>query len=143
MSWTSLLRSAALVCVLASCESETTAFEDSFPDLTYATVVITPEQRPGDGAPALIPVEVTAYCLTGRTARGGWARPGIVAADKNVFPLGSYMELWVGEKYSGRYLVDDTGRDIKGKRVDVWMADCSRARSFGRRSGAAAESPPR
>lgn len=140
MSRSSAFRVAAFACVLTSCESKATAFEDSFPDLKHDTVAITPEQRPGDRSPTLTPVEITAYCLTGRTARGGWARPGIVAADKSLFPLGSYIELWVGEKYQGRYLVDDTGRDIKGKRIDVWMSDCSRARTFGRRSGAVAAS---
>jgi 3D (Asp-Asp-Asp) domain-containing protein len=143
LRWSSAFRVGALACALTGCESEATAFEDSFPDMKHDTVVLTPAQRPGDRSPALMPVEISAYCLTGRTARGGWARPGIVAADKSVFPLGSYIELWVGEKYQGRYLVDDTGRDIKGNRIDVWMSDCSRARTFGRRSGAAAASLPR
>lgn len=134
---------AAVVSVMASCSSEPEAFDDQLPEQRYAAVVVMPGQRPTDSAPSLIPVEISAYCLTGKTARGGFTRAGIVAADRSVFPLGSYIELWVGDKYSGRYLVDDTGGAIRGRRIDLWMADCDRARTFGRRSGAAAASTPR
>jgi len=137
------LRAAACACLLASCESEAPVFDDPLAEPRYAAVVVMPEQRAADAGPALVPVEISAYCLTGHTARGGWARPGIVAADKSVFPLGTYIELWVGDHYSGRYLVDDTGRNITGRRIDLWMPDCSRARTFGRRSGAAAKSTAR
>ena len=129
--------------VASACRSEAPAFDDHLPEPSHPAVVVTGEARPTDSAPSFIPVEVSAYCLTGHTARGGWARPGIVAADKSVFPLGSYIDLWIGEHYSGRYLVDDTGGAIKGKRIDLWMADCARARTFGQRSGAAVQSAPR
>jgi 3D (Asp-Asp-Asp) domain-containing protein len=137
------LRVAASLCLLAACEAEVPTFDDAVSEPTYAGVVVVSDAQATNSGPALIPVEISAYCLTGRTARGGWARPGIVAADKSVFPLGTYIELWVGDHYLGRFLVDDSGRDIRGGRIDLWMADCSRANTFGRRSGAAATSPPR
>lgn len=134
---------ALIIAVAPGCNSEPPAFDDALPEQSHPAVVVVPEQRNRDSALVLIPVEISAYCLTGHTARGGWARPGIVAADKSLFPLGSYIDLWIGEKYSGRYLVDDTGSAIKGRRIDLWMADCARARTFGIRSGAAAQSTPR
>ena len=128
---------------ILACNSEPAAFDDHLPEMQLEPVVVMLDSRAADSAPPVIPVEVSAYCLTGHTARGGWARPGIVAADPSVFPLGGYVDLWIGEKYSGRYLVDDTGGAIKGRRIDLWMADCARARTFGRRSGAAVQSTPR
>src|SRR3954462_4294177 len=60
------------------------------------------------------PVMLTSYCLSGTTRRGRYVRPGIVAADPRYFPLSRYIELYVGKKYYGRFLVDDTGRKIRG-----------------------------
>ena len=139
---TRLAGAITLVTCLA-CGNEPPAFDDRLPEQSHPAVVVAPGRGVADSSSALIPVEISAYCLTGRTARGGWARQGIVAADKSVFPLGGYIELWIGEKYSGRYLVDDTGPAIKGKRIDLWMPDCERARSFGMRTGAAVRSTPR
>ena len=85
------------------------------------------------------PVEValTAYCLTGLTRRDHYTRQGIVAADPKVFPLGRYVEIYVGREYYGRFLVDDTGRAIKGNILDIWTPTCREARLFGRTKGTA------
>jgi 3D (Asp-Asp-Asp) domain-containing protein len=138
-----LIATCIVAATVSACNPEPAAFDDQLPEPSYPAVVVTSELRAGAAAPTLVPVEISAYCLTGKTARGGWTRAGIVAADPSVFPLGSYIELWVGDKYGGRYLVDDTGGGIRGKRIDMWMADCGRARTFGRRSGAAAQSTAR
>jgi len=84
-----------------------------------------------------LPVLVTEYCLKGTTRRGRYVRPGIVAADPRFFPLSRYIELYVGTKYIGRLLVDDTGKRIKGARIDVWTSDCHEARRFGIAKGTA------
>jgi 3D (Asp-Asp-Asp) domain-containing protein len=84
-----------------------------------------------------IPVELTAYCLSGTTRRGRYVRAGIVAADPRYFPLSRYIEVYAGMEYLGRFLVDDTGRLIIGRRLDIWMGDCRDARRFGRRQGVA------
>ena len=91
--------------------------------------------RARDGEP--IPVEITAYCLSGTTRRGRWVRPGIIAADPRVFPLSRYVELFEGDNYIGRFLVDDTGLLIKGKHIDMWVPTCREARLFGRVQGTA------
>ena len=82
-------------------------------------------------------VNVTAYCLKGTTRRDHQVRAGIVAADPRYFPLGRYIDLTIGFGYHGRYLVDDTGKDIQGLRLDVWTESCAEARRFGRRFGSA------
>lgn len=84
-----------------------------------------------------VPIALTAYCLKGLTRRDNYVREGIVAADPRVFPLGRYVEVHVGRKYLGRFLVDDTGGVIKGNILDVWTPTCREARIFGRQKGTA------
>ena len=84
-----------------------------------------------------VPVVLTAYCLSGTTRRGRYVRPGIVAADPRYFPLSRYIEVYVGDQYLGRFLVDDTGSRIRGPRLDVWLPTCREARLFGRVKGIA------
>ena len=91
--------------------------------------------RARDGEP--VPVLITAYCLNGTTRRGRWVRAGIVAADPRVFPLSRYVELFDGQRYLGKYLVDDTGGMIKGEHIDMWVPTCREATIFGRVQGTA------
>jgi 3D (Asp-Asp-Asp) domain-containing protein len=84
-----------------------------------------------------MPVGVTMYCLQGTTRRGRYVRSGIVAADPRFFPLSRYIELYVGRTYLGRFLVDDTGKKIRGARIDVWTSSCREARRFGIARGTA------
>jgi 3D (Asp-Asp-Asp) domain-containing protein len=84
-----------------------------------------------------LPVGVTMYCLKGTTRRGRYVRAGIVAADPRFFPLARFVELYVGRKYIGRFLVDDTGLRIVGARIDVWTPDCGEAERFGLQRGTA------
>lgn len=71
----------------------------------------------------------TAYCLKGRTASGEKVRQGIIAADPRVLPLGTLVHL----AGLGDYVVKDTGRLIKGNRLDIWMPTCTQALNYGRR----------
>jgi 3D (Asp-Asp-Asp) domain-containing protein len=84
-----------------------------------------------------VDVALTAYCLKGLTRRDHYVRQGIVAADPKVFPLGRYVEIYVGSEYYGRFLVDDTGRAIRGNILDIWTPTCREARVFGRTKGTA------
>ena len=84
-----------------------------------------------------VPVLVTAYCLSGTTRRGRYVRPGIVAADRKLFPLSRYIELYAGDKYLGRFLIDDTGSRIRGAHIDLWVPTCREAIIFGRQHGTA------
>ncbi len=80
----------------------------------------------------LVDFNATAYCLKGRTASGVGARPGMIAADPRVLPLGTVVHLRSGS-YTGTYKVMDTGGRIKGWRVDVYVATHREAIQFGRR----------
>ncbi|HEX7978538.1 MAG TPA: 3D domain-containing protein [Gemmatimonadaceae bacterium] len=84
-----------------------------------------------------VPVQLSAYCLQGTTRRDRYVREGIVAADPRLFPLGRYIEVYVGRVYYGRFLVDDTGADIRNGRLDIWTPTCRDARRFGLRRGTA------
>jgi 3D (Asp-Asp-Asp) domain-containing protein len=76
----------------------------------------------------------TAYSLHGRTASGTTTRPGIVAADPSVLPLGSQIRVSNAGTYSGTYTVADTGGAIGGRRIDVYIPNHAEARRFGRRT---------
>jgi len=80
----------------------------------------------------LVDFHATAYCLKGRTASGVNARPGMIAADPNVLPLGTVVHLRAG-RYTGVYTVADTGGRIRGRRVDVYVESQREAVEFGRR----------
>lgn len=83
-------------------------------------------------------VDVSAYCLRGRTASGLKVRTGIAAADPDVLPLGSIIRLRnSGGRRSPRegvYTILDTGAKIRGRRIDLHIPSCSEAVRFGRRS---------
>jgi 3D (Asp-Asp-Asp) domain-containing protein len=84
-----------------------------------------------------VPVSLTQYCVQGETRRGRQTRHGIVAADPRIFPLARYVEVFLGEEYLGRYLVDDTGGNVLGATLDIWNPDCKEAARFGRHWGSA------
>ena len=80
----------------------------------------------------MIDFHATAYCLKGRTASGIDTRPGMIAADPRVLPLGTVVHLRAG-RYTGTYTVMDTGGLIKGRIVDVYVLTQREAIEFGRR----------
>jgi 3D (Asp-Asp-Asp) domain-containing protein len=84
-----------------------------------------------------ISVSLTQYCVQGETRRGRQTRHGIVAADPRIFPLARYVEVFLGNEYLGRYLVDDTGGNVLGATLDIWNPDCREAARFGRHWGSA------
>jgi 3D (Asp-Asp-Asp) domain-containing protein len=75
-----------------------------------------------------IQVTATEYCLRGETRTGTQARPGVVAVDPRVIPLGSRVYV----PTMGWFRAADTGRLIKGRRIDLWTPSRSGARRFGR-----------
>lgn len=72
----------------------------------------------------------TAYCLQGKMANGQRVHSGAVAVDPRVIPLGSQIDI-LG---LGTFTAKDTGGDIKGNRLDLWVPSCSQALKFGRKT---------
>ncbi|MEJ7758518.1 MAG: 3D domain-containing protein [Gemmatimonadaceae bacterium] len=102
-----------------------------------AGIIPDPSRFARAGAGEEIPVSLTQYCLQGTTRRGRFVRPGIVAADPRIFPLSRYVEVFMGKKYIGRFLVDDTGGNVIGATLDIWTPSCREATRFGRQHGKA------
>lgn len=78
----------------------------------------------------------TAYCprgccgsAHGRTATGRHAEYGIVAVDPRVIPLGTALYV---DRY-GFAIAADTGRKIKGARIDLCFPTHRESSRFGRR----------
>lgn len=75
-------------------------------------------------------MEITAYTFTGNnTATGVPPRVGLVAVDPRVIPLGSRLRI---EGY-GEAVAADTGGDIKGNRIDVFLNSRKECIDWGRR----------
>jgi 3D (Asp-Asp-Asp) domain-containing protein len=98
-----------------------------------------PFARPPAPAPAPRPevpatsFEATAYTIEGETASGEQTRKGIVAADPKVLPIGSRVRVQGAGQYDGEYTVTDTGREIKGREIDIYIANNAEAKRFGRK----------
>src|SRR5437667_2610686 len=75
----------------------------------------------------------TAYCFDRNTSSGLHVRPGAVAADLRLLPLGSVLRIEEPKEYEGQYTVMDSGGTIKGRKLDIFMPNCRRARQFGKR----------
>jgi rare lipoprotein A len=74
----------------------------------------------------------TAHSVEGITAAGTWSRPGTVAADPAVLPLGSKIRVSGAGNYSGEYSVEDTGSAVKGPHIDIYMKSNAEAKQFGK-----------
>ena len=86
-------------------------------------------------AGAALDVSATAYCTKGTTRAGTHTRRGIVAADPRVLPLGSVVRVkGLPRRHNGIYTVTDTGREVKGREIDIFMPDCTAAERFGRQA---------
>jgi len=76
----------------------------------------------------------TAYCKGTTTASGVNVRTGIAAADPDLLPVGSVIQVYrLGERYNGIYTIMDTGPAVQGRHVDIYMWSCNEALTFGRR----------
>jgi len=77
--------------------------------------------------------KATAYCKGQTTASGVAARSGVVAADESLLPVGSVIQAdFAMPEYNGVYTVMDTGPEVQGRELDVYMWSCFEALRFGR-----------
>ncbi len=76
----------------------------------------------------------TAYCKGHTTASGVAVRTGIAAADPDLLPVGSVIQIGnTLEPYRGIWTVMDTGPKVHGRHVDLYVWSCHEALAFGRR----------
>ncbi len=112
----------------------------------------TSNQRSGpskDSASKVITMNASAYdasfASTGKrpgdkyhgiTASGTQVKPGVVAVDPRVIPLGTnlYIESLDGRPDYGYARAEDTGGAIKGNKIDLYFETAGEVRSFGRRN---------
>ena len=114
----------------------------------YEAKVIDFRQITGqDSAQAVVPGEepvaahanhlrftATAYCKGTTTASGVNVRTGIAAADPDLLPVGSVIQVYrLGERYNGIYTIMDTGPAVQGRHIDIYMWSCNEALELGRR----------
>lgn len=90
----------------------------------------------GIGRFRMLMMIATAYCphsccgsSHGRTATGRRAEYGVVAVDPRVIPLGTFLYV---DRY-GFAIAADTGRKIKGNRIDLCFPTHREAMRYGRR----------
>ncbi|GFN35736.1 3D domain-containing protein [Tepidimicrobium xylanilyticum] len=71
----------------------------------------------------------------GITASGTKARPGVVAVDPRVIPLGTklYVQSLDGTEDYGFCVAEDTGGAIKGNKIDLFFNTAKEVKQFGRR----------
>jgi 3D (Asp-Asp-Asp) domain-containing protein len=76
----------------------------------------------------------TAYCKGHTTASGVAVRSGIAAADPDLLPVGSVIQIDnTVEQYKGIWTIMDTGPKVHGRHVDLYVWSCHEALAFGRR----------
>ena len=118
--------------------------------LASAVLVVTPgcntppadaQQEAASATATVVPTgrlrefSVTAYCTGTVTQSGARVKAGMAAADPRVLPVGSTVRVdGQGRAYDGIYTVTDTGREIKGRELDLYLDDCAEAQQFGRRT---------
>ena len=113
-------------------------YETKVMDFHYIErVVETADFAPGEGLPPTgmhLRFTATAYCKGTTTASGVNVRTGIAAADPDLLPVGSVIQVYrLGERYNGIYTIMDTGPSVQGRHIDIYMWSCNEALSLGRK----------
>ena len=55
----------------------------------------------------------------------------MVAADPDILPIGSRIKIRHAGRYSGEYVVADTGDKIQGRKLDIYMPSTATCLKFG------------
>ena len=112
-------------------------YEVTVLDSRYAARQLELRESTATPAPgARLRFTATAYCRGTTTASGVNVRNGIAAADPELLPVGSVIQVdRLGDRYNGIYTVMDTGPAVQGRHIDIYMWSCNEARyEFGVRS---------
>lgn len=108
---------------------EVTILDSRFALARRISHAIEPEPQPG----ARLLFSATAYCKGTTTASGVNVRSGIAAADPDLLPVGSVVQVDApGTRHDGVYTIMDTGPRVQGRHLDLYMWSCNEALAFGR-----------
>src|SRR3954453_17673511 len=114
-------------------ESKVIDFRDITLPLETTSAAAAEEAVPAVGVQHL-KFTATAYCKGTTTASGVNVRTGIAAADPELLPVGSVIQVYrLGERYNGIYTIMDTGPSVQGRHIDIYMWSCNEALQLGRR----------
>ena len=110
-------------------------YEATTLDSRYGVRIADQDELTGTPAPGVrLRFTATAYCKGTMTASGVNVRSGIVAADPDLLPVGSVVQVdRLGSKYDGVYTVMDTGPKVHGRHLDLYLWNCNEALQLGRR----------
>jgi 3D (Asp-Asp-Asp) domain-containing protein len=110
-------------------------YEVTFLDSKYAARQAILRETTALPAPgARLAFTATAYCKGLTTTAGVAVQSGIAAADPELLPVGSVVDIGgLEKKHNGIYTILDTGPAVQGRHVDVYMWSCNEALTFGRR----------
>ena len=78
-------------------------------------------------------VKATAFDLTGITRAGTLPHAGVVSADSAFLPLGTRIRVTGAGEFSGIYLITDTGANVVGRQIDIYVPSRILAKRFGTR----------
>jgi 3D (Asp-Asp-Asp) domain-containing protein len=112
-------------------------YESTILDSRYAARQAELRESTASPAPgARLRFTATAYCRGTTTTSGVNVRNGIAAADPDLLPVGSVIQVdRLGDRYNGIYTVMDTGPAVQGRHIDIYMWNCDEARyEFGKRT---------
>jgi 3D (Asp-Asp-Asp) domain-containing protein len=108
-------------------------YEETMLDSRFAAKQDEVDPQPPPKPGARLRFSATAYCKGSTTASGVNVRSGIAAADPDLLPVGSVVEVDApGSRYDGVYTVMDTGPRVQGRHLDLYMWSCHEALRFGR-----------
>ncbi len=103
---------------------------DSKTTVEQETEVIETTAKPAPGL--RLRFAATAYCKGTTTASGTAVKTGIAAADPELLPVGSVIQIdSLGNRYNGIYTILDTGPAVQGRHIDIYMWSCNEALAFG------------
>ena len=110
-------------------------YEVTVMDQRYSGRQGSDQEQTGDPSPgARLRFTATAYCKGTMTASGVNVRTGIAAADPDLLPVGSVVQVdRLGERYNGIYTIMDTGPSVQGRHIDLYMWSCNEALALGHR----------
>jgi 3D (Asp-Asp-Asp) domain-containing protein len=125
-----------LVVTLIAASGFVLLYQATISDSRYAARQALMREYTADPGPgARLRFEATAYCRGTVTASGVPPRTGIAAADPEVLPPGSVIQVSnLGVRYDGVYAILDTGPIVRGRLLDIYMWNCDEAVTFGRQS---------